>query len=351
MKPTVSRTLLALGLALSVVGAEPRAEANQSAAAPNPAVEAHYNAGVAAAKKATSKQDWEKACEEFTQAYALEKNPQIAANLGNAELKAGRMRLAAEHLDYFLQQDKEASKEAKKEIEHLLEQAKKHIVTVKINVNQVGAKIVIDNVERGMSPLEGPIYLEENEHTFEVRKAGMKAEKQAHVFKKGDKREIRFEMVADVGGTLAPRKGADKGKEPAWRTGLTVAAGVVGFVGVGGGITLIGLGHDRAQSSFDELKLLKSSGPTIDPATGKPMPVCDYTRHATVVACSSSSKSKNRDFANILRSSGVASIISGAAAFSGMLALVITSKKTEVAPRIHPVVSSSHVGIVAEGIF
>lgn len=233
------RILLGLGLVFSLMSTNVAQAEGKSE--PDPRVEEHYNAGVAIAQKARNKQDWEKACEEFTQAFALEKNPLIAANLGHAELEAGRMRLAAEHLDYFLRVDKDAPAKAKKEIEGLLEQAKKHIVTVNVVVNQVGATIVVDNIERGVSPLESPIYLEENEHTFEVRQAGMKTEKQSEVFKKGDKRDIKFEMVADVGRSIRlPGDQRGKGAHDAdWRNRAFVASIGLGFVGLamGGGFT------------------------------------------------------------------------------------------------------------------
>lgn len=246
--------LIAGGLALSVVPgtvahAQEKTGEAKAAPEPNPQAEAHYNAGVAAAQK----REWEKACEEFALAFKIESNPQIAANLGHAELKAGRMRSAAEHLDYFLRNDREATPAAKAEIEELLKQAQKHIVTVEINMDQAGAEVLVEGALKGVSPLNKPIFLERGEYTFEVRKSGWKAEKQTRIFERGEKPTITMNMVADAGANVGPKRGTDKGQEPAWRTPLTVAFAGLAAVSIGTGMVtgIIRLNHSGLDGSAD----------------------------------------------------------------------------------------------------
>lgn len=339
-KSILFRTLFALGLTFSVVGGERSAEADQSAAAPDPAVEAHYNAGVAIAKKAVTQRDWENACEEFKKAFDLEKNPQIAANFGHAELKAGRWRSAAEHLEFFLREEKDASDGARKEIEALLKDAQKNIVTITIEVDQVGAEVWIDGKQRGISPLGYPIFLEENSHEFEVRKAGMRADKQSDVFKRGEGRTIKFKMVVDPMASVGPTKKVDKGKEPKWRTGLTVGFSIFAAVGIGAGV-ITGIkywNHPGRNGSNADLNKLADDTP--DNRT-----TCwenSYEKNA--IDCATQLENAQR--ADVLGASSIVAFSVGGAAILGLITTRLYPPNGSPKTQLKPMVGSTMAGLI-----
>jgi tetratricopeptide (TPR) repeat protein len=277
-------------------------------------VEALYNAGVAAANK----KQWEKACDLFTQAFAREPNPQIAANLGNAELRAGRMRLAAEHLDYFLQEDKEADKQARLEIQTLRDQAAKHVVMVQVIVDHDGADVVVDGIVRGKSPLKGSVFLEPGMHKFEARKVGFTAQEQSFDLDKDARREIRIKMEVDPRALYASKMKGDTAREPAWRSSLTVAAGTFGLVGMGLGITFVWLAEADRRSFVN-------GG--------------NCSRSGTECA--------NPPFLKV----GIASLALGTVAFGGMFVLIGTSKTGKTSVQIRPEVTLNKSRLVIDGVF
>jgi len=276
------RIVIATGLTLSVlIGNATYAHEKTRASAPNPQAKAHYNAGVAAAQK----REWDKACEEFDKAFKIEPNPQIAANLGHAESKAGRMRSAAEHLDYFLRNDKKATKAAHAEIEEFLDQAKKHIVTVEINVDQAGAQILVAGVEKGISPLNKPLFLEAGEYTFEVRKAGMKAEKRMRVFEKGDKSTITINMVADPAASaqLPINQRGQRAQMSSLKHPIFFTSMGVGIVGLGlalGFSSATFVKYQSAKALFLDKKSTTPDGEPVCPTTVKLDPGCEALNNA-----------------------------------------------------------------------
>jgi hypothetical protein len=127
-----------------------------------------YAQGIQARKA----KQWEKAREAFLEALKLKSHPQIIANLGHAELLSGRYRDAAEHLSLALRQGQIFSEQDRREIEKMLEAAKAQIGTVTIQVNVDGARVVVDALEVGISPLAAPVPIEPGSRTFKVMKNG-----------------------------------------------------------------------------------------------------------------------------------------------------------------------------------
>ena len=54
-----------------------------------------------------------------------------------------------------------------------LDQAKKQVVTLEINVQPPGSRVLVDAKPAGTSPLEDPIFVSPGPHRVEARGAGM----------------------------------------------------------------------------------------------------------------------------------------------------------------------------------
>jgi hypothetical protein len=123
--------------------------------------------------KALNAQQWEKARTALLEAFNRERHCQIAANLGWAELMAGKPRDAAEHLSFFLREAQDVSDADRQEAEKMLAEAKAAIGTVTVRVDAVGADVLVDGQAVGTSPLAEPVFVESGRRTFEARKAGL----------------------------------------------------------------------------------------------------------------------------------------------------------------------------------
>jgi hypothetical protein len=109
--------------------------------------------------------DYQKAYEGFKEVWATEKKPKVVGNLGRAELKIGKYRDAAEHLDMFLKQDDQMTADERRQVYALLGEAKKNITTLRLVILPEGAEVLVDGAKIGTSPIEGDVYLEPGKHT------------------------------------------------------------------------------------------------------------------------------------------------------------------------------------------
>jgi hypothetical protein len=127
-----------------------------------------YNEGLKAAKLG----QWDKARTFYLGAWRVQHHPQIAANLGRAELKSGKHRDAAEHLTYFLREAPSIDPADRKRTQELLVEARAKVGTLTIAVNRDGAEIRIDGTSAGAAPLKGEVFVEPGRHSVEARLEG-----------------------------------------------------------------------------------------------------------------------------------------------------------------------------------
>ncbi len=134
-----------------------------------------YNAGRAAYRQ----HDYEKAQVRFFEAFALKKHWQIAGNLGDAEMRLQIYADAAAHWGFAVrtgQIDPVTRGAAARDLDRIrkgLEEAKKQVVTLEINVEPSGSQVLVDAKPVGTSPLEDPIFLSPGPHRVEARGAGV----------------------------------------------------------------------------------------------------------------------------------------------------------------------------------
>jgi hypothetical protein len=174
----------------------------------------------------------------FLAAWAIKKHFQIAANLGACELKLGKSRAAAEHLAYavraFVPQDSPERATAAK----LLGEARAKVATVTLNVDDVGADVLVDGALVGSTPLADPVFVEAGAHTIELRRDG-----QVRASAKVDAKEGSEQTI-----TLSAKKSAPGADGP--RMGLVVAGGAVALVLAGGGIGIAVAGSDKGNAAL-----------------------------------------------------------------------------------------------------
>ena len=140
----------------------------------------------------------------YLAAWALKKHWQIATNLGDAELRTGRPRDAAEHLAFALREGAEMSPAQRDGVQKALDDAKKQVATIDVQITPEGADVVIDGAFVGRSPLADPVFLAPGEHTVEVQKVGYVARSEKVAASAGAVTPLRVELVAEGATGAAP---------------------------------------------------------------------------------------------------------------------------------------------------
>lgn len=334
------------------VSGQPAPKGGGAAPASDPAAEVkkRFERGLAAA----SAKNWKKAAEEFGKAYELKPMPQIAGNLGEAELNLGRYRDAAEHLEKFLREDSGATEAERKAAKEWLEQAKKKIVTFEITVALPGADVLVDGKVVGKSPLPmKEVYVEPGKRTVEAR-AGDATDAQTDTFEAGWKRVIKLvpmkpaEPVASASAT-ATESPPPSGEASGPSRGLVIGgAAISGALLVAGGV-FVGLAVSRASEAngfggwaTDPCYAQDNNNPTNNLDDDDPL-VC-ATRHAA-----------NQDavlFANVSTGMFIGGALVGGATLLyglGILPPVGNAKKGSIVAV--PVVGASGGGLSVTGQF
>lgn len=105
----------------------------------------------------------------YLKAWALKHTYDIAGNLGQVELKLGKFRDAAEHLEFTLRLFPPTGKSAPREaIRRAFEAARKEVAALTIHVSVQGAAVSVDGTPIGLSPFEVPVFVEPGKRTLEA---------------------------------------------------------------------------------------------------------------------------------------------------------------------------------------
>lgn len=105
----------------------------------------------------------------YKKAWALKRTYDIAGNLGQVELKLGKFRDAAEHLDFTLRLFPPTGKsEPREAIRRALDAARNEVGALSITVNVRGASVAIDGQPVGLSPFDAPVFVEPGKRTVEA---------------------------------------------------------------------------------------------------------------------------------------------------------------------------------------
>ena len=146
---------------------------------------------------ASAKSDWEGAHAALSKAWELKPLPMIAANLGYVEIKMGRYREAAEHLQYFLGNAPTDHPERQAEAEQQLAECRKHIAVVNVSTDVAGARVALDSLVIGQTPLRRQIFLNPGTYTIEVTHSGYQPDQRVTTVQVGSDLDLEFKLVAE----------------------------------------------------------------------------------------------------------------------------------------------------------
>jgi len=253
----------------AAAGATSTAAADPAADAKRAELEKHFNAGIEFA----GKRQWPKAVEELMAAYRIKPLPQIAGNLGEAELQVGNYRDAAEHVEKYLREEDPTQVTAadRKRAEAWLAKAKKNVAALSIRVTlpagaapsgggaggsaeaevPSGVEVLVDDKKIDLSPFPKEIYVEPGKHTIVARtKTGNARDEVWGEYPKGTAQEVKLELkevpVAAPTATASATATGGKVETGGPNTKIVIGGGVVAGVFVVAGAVLAGLSSSTA---------------------------------------------------------------------------------------------------------
>lgn len=252
MKIRSCHPFAARALAIAVVlipGAQACAEPAPMTAALTPAQQAEWEKSRTEGKAAAKAGQWGRAREAYQRAWGLKEDWNLAANLGRAELNQGKLRDAAEHLDYAIHKAPpmlatEAPAEWR-ELGHMLQRAKARVGALVITVEPAGAEVLVNGQSAGTAPLARPVFVDPGPVVVEARaqgyalgsaslKAAAGKEAPVKISLASTGKETRVEAPVELK-SAAPDAGARKGSlDDGTIVGITLASALaVASIGFG----------------------------------------------------------------------------------------------------------------------
>ena len=117
--------------------------------------------------------DWAGAEDRFRSSVDLFPTQAGLFNLGSAVLAQDRPEEALEVFDDYIRRYRSRASEGQlAEVERMRSRALARLCEVTIDVSPEGAEVLVDDVAVGHAPLEGPLVLEEGDHSFAARLDG-----------------------------------------------------------------------------------------------------------------------------------------------------------------------------------
>lgn len=313
------RCLLAVSLVLVPAAAHADAPVVEDANAAPEEARAHYLEG----NKALAREDWRTAEAEFRKAWEMSRSYDVAANLGQALYKLGRVREAAELFAYSLRSAPPSTKpEVRSHTTELLNIAKKQVTAVRVHVSVQGAEIVVDGEARDAHIVTDEIFVEPGTRSLEARAPGYEGKKMTIEAKADDSVEVTLPLVA-----VAP---AQASKVPVF------VLGGAALVGLGVGIGTAVASHDKAVAADAQLATIR--------ATAGP---CDKVNPSAACTTLHGLRAEQGTFAN----TAVWSFVGAGAAGTGALAywLVTRSSGGAKSTVVTPTVSAGFGGVEVRG--
>jgi hypothetical protein len=119
------------------------------------------------------RQNWDGAQADFMQAYELSKNPRVLFNVAICEKNRGRYSRA---ISFFRRELTEGqgslTPQEETEVKSAIAGLEKFVSDLTVEVNEPGAKVLVDGAEVGVTPLNKPVSVEVGERRVTIQKAG-----------------------------------------------------------------------------------------------------------------------------------------------------------------------------------
>ncbi|HEY4121416.1 MAG TPA: PEGA domain-containing protein [Byssovorax sp.] len=203
----------------------------------------------------------------YLKAWELKQTYDIASNLGHAEMKVGKYRDAAEHLDFALRHHPPTGAQDKRVyVEAALAEARQKVGALKIKVNRVAAEVFVDGKLIGTAPLSVDVFVDPGAVRVEARLDGFQAASQRVEVGAGQSQEVSLDLSP-----AAPVVVATSHVEPPppQKRSLVpvIVLGAVGVAGVALGVTGALLAGGKRGDADDTAASLKASGALCSPQT------------------------------------------------------------------------------------
>lgn len=200
----------------------------------------------------------------YHKAFDLKKSYDIAGNLGDVELKLGRVRDAAEHLSFTIKNFPLTGRpELRERMQNALKEAKAQVGSVRVSVSVDRADIFIDGVKVGASPLQDEIFVDPGPHKFEAKLKEHKPAAQEIQATKGVALEVKLTLIPEI-----PPPPPKRSKVPA------VVLGVVAGVGAGVGIGTFLASNSKLKKAEDLTNTIRNEHGTCAEGAASPHASC-----------------------------------------------------------------------------
>lgn len=207
--------------------------------------------------------DFRAALIEFRRAYQLAPHFKVLFNIGQVQYQlgdyAGAMKTLQQYLDEGgtrIEPDRRAVVEAD------IERLKDRVAYVTVVTDVEDAKVFVDDIEVGTTPLGEPIAVSAGRRKIAVRKQGYRDESQYLDLAGGDRREVELSLESIVTQPLpAPAPVTPRPEEPSAEVPWGAWATTAGF---GAGCLVFGLLALNAKANLDEAKRLPTTAETLD---------------------------------------------------------------------------------------
>ena len=131
----------------------------------------------------------------YQKAWELKQTYDIASNLGHAEMKTGKYRDAAEHLDFALRHHPPTGAQDKRVyVEAALAEARQKVGALKIKVNRTAAEVFVDGKLVGTAPLAVKVFVDPGAVRVEARLDGFQAASQRVEVGAGQSQDVALDL-------------------------------------------------------------------------------------------------------------------------------------------------------------
>lgn len=141
--------------------------------------------------------EFEAALAEYNAAYQAYADAQIFFPIAQAEQRLGRYLDALQHYQQLLAHADQLTAQVKSQVQVQLNEVKKNLAAVVLEVEPAGAVIRVDGREVARSPMSQPVFVEPGTHTLGVARSGFKTIEEKVDLAPGKelRRRIRLEQV------------------------------------------------------------------------------------------------------------------------------------------------------------
>jgi tetratricopeptide (TPR) repeat protein len=212
---------------------------------------------------------FEAALVDYQAAFEAYSDPQIYFPIAQAEQRLGRFVDALQHYQDLLSDSKALSPQLRTQVQARLDEVRKNLAALVLEIEPSGADVVIDGKPAGRSPMSQPIFIEPGQHSYEISRSGYRTEEGKVDLMPGKelRRRVRLDKKTEVVRRPARRPlprpvVAVEGPSsvPVW-----IGVGVTSALVIGGTVTGIGAAskhsqYEDASLSFETREAARTDG-------------------------------------------------------------------------------------------